>query len=82
MSNSQLCIYCSFKERGALNALLNLSDEEKSRGVIAISAGNHAQGMAHQGLKLGIPVTVLMPVHAPLVKVSCCTLTQYYCRQN
>jgi len=49
--------------------LLNLSDEEKSRGVITTSAGNHAQALAYQGSKLGIPVTVVMPVQAPRVKV-------------
>jgi len=50
--------------------LLNLSEEEKSRGVITVSAGNHAQGLAHQALKLGVSVTVVMPVQTPLVKVS------------
>ena len=62
--------FYSFKDRGALNALLNLSEEEKIRGVITTSAGNHAQALAHQGSKLGIPVTVVMPCQAPLVKVS------------
>ena len=59
----------SFKDRGALNALLNLKKEERARGVITTSAGNHAQGLAHQGQKLSIPVTVVMPVRTPLVKV-------------
>ena len=62
-------IFYSFKDRGSLNALLNLSKEEKSRGVITVSAGNHAQGLAHQGLTLNIAVTVIMPVQTPLVKV-------------
>ena len=59
----------SFKDRGALTALLNLTEEERNRGVITTSAGNHAQALAYQGSKLGIPVTVVMPVQAPLVKV-------------
>lgn len=58
----------SFKERGARNALLRLSKEEKERGVIAASAGNHALAMAYHGRDLGIPVTVVMPIFAPLVK--------------
>jgi len=51
----------SFKERGALNRLLLLSDDERRRGVIAVSAGNHAQGVARHGALLGIPVTIVMP---------------------
>jgi len=62
----------SFKERGARNALLQLSPEQRSRGVIAASAGNHAQGVAYHGALLGIPVTVVMPTFAPLIKVSNC----------
>lgn len=62
----------SFKERGARNALAQLSDEQKSRGVIAASAGNHAQALAYQGRLLGIPATVVMPQYAPLIKVSNC----------
>ena len=62
----------SFKERGACNALLLLSPEERRRGVIAASAGNHALALAHHGRRLGIPVTVVMPVHAPLVKQRRC----------
>ncbi|HSU65458.1 MAG TPA: threonine ammonia-lyase [Tepidisphaeraceae bacterium] len=62
----------SFKERGARNKLLLLSDEQKSRGVIAASAGNHALGLAYHGQTLGIPVTVVMPKWAPIVKVSNC----------
>ena len=62
----------SFKERGARNALLRLSDEQRKRGVIAASAGNHAQGVAYHGSLLGIPVTVVMPKFAALVKVTNC----------
>jgi threonine dehydratase len=62
----------SFKERGARNALLLLSDEARRRGVIAASAGNHAQGVAYHGSLLGIPVTVVMPRFAALVKVTNC----------
>ncbi|MGC6499813.1 MAG: threonine ammonia-lyase [Henriciella sp.] len=59
----------SFKERGALNKLMALSDDEKARGVIAASAGNHAQGVAYHGRRLGIPVTIAMPVTTPFNKV-------------
>jgi len=59
----------AYKERGALNKLLLLSDEEKARGVIAASAGNHAQGLAYHGQRLGVPVTIVMPVSTPFVKV-------------
>ncbi|MBA3810193.1 MAG: threonine ammonia-lyase [Caulobacteraceae bacterium] len=59
----------SFKERGALNKLSQLTDAEKTRGVIAASAGNHAQGLAYHGERLGIPVTIVMPVGTPHVKV-------------
>ena len=59
----------SFKERGALNRLLSLSEEERRAGVIAASAGNHAQGLAYHGQRLGIPVTIVMPVSTPVVKV-------------
>ena len=62
----------SFKERGARNALLMLSDEARGRGVIAASAGNHAQGVAYHGSLLGIPVTVVMPKFAALIKVTNC----------
>eukprot|EP00904_Undaria_pinnatifida_P008315 jgi/Undpi1/4613/HiC_scaffold_18.g07967.m1 len=62
----------SFKERGARNALMCLSDEEKKRGVIAASAGNHALALAWHGTQLGIPVTVVMPTIAPLTKVNKC----------
>jgi threonine dehydratase len=81
---SRLCgaeVYCkldhlqmtgSFKERGARNKLLLLPPEQRSRGVVAASAGNHALGLAYHGQDLGIPVTVHMPEWAPLVKVSNC----------
>ena len=59
----------SFKERGALNKLLSLSDEEKARGIIAMSAGNHAQGVAYHCQRLGIPATIIMPRYTPLNKV-------------
>ena len=62
----------SFKERGARNALMKLSAEQRQRGVIAASAGNHAQGIAYHGALLGIPVTVVMPRFAALIKVSNC----------
>jgi threonine dehydratase len=62
----------SFKERGARNALLQLTAEQRARGVIGASAGNHAQGIAYHGGLLCIPVTVVMPTFAPLVKVSNC----------
>ncbi len=62
----------SFKERGARNALAQLTPEAARRGVIAASAGNHALGLAWHGRQLGIPVTVVMPRFAPLVKVSRC----------
>jgi threonine dehydratase len=62
----------SFKERGACNALMLLPQEARRRGVIAASAGNHALALAYHGRRLGIPVTVVMPVHAPLVKQRRC----------
>lgn len=59
----------SFKERGALNRLTALSPEERRRGVIAMSAGNHAQGVAYHARRLGIPATIVMPIGTPMVKV-------------
>ncbi len=59
----------SFKERGALNRLLQLSAEERRRGVVAASAGNHAQGVAHHARRLGVPATIVMPETTPFVKV-------------
>jgi len=82
LSLSRLCgcdVYCkldhlqmtgSFKERGARNRLLLLDDAEKSRGVVAASAGNHALGLAYHGQLLGVPVTVVMPRWAPIIKVA------------
>ena len=81
---SRLCgceIYCkldhlqvtgSFKERGARNKLLLLPPEARARGVVAASAGNHAQALAYHGHELGIAVRVVMPKWAPLIKVSNC----------
>lgn len=62
----------SFKERGARNALLRLPEEQKRRGVITASAGNHALGLTYHARLLEIPVTVVMPRFAPLTKVSNC----------
>ena len=62
----------SFKERGARNALAQLPSDQQKRGVIAASAGNHAQALGYQGKLLGIPATVVMPKFAPLVKVNNC----------
>jgi threonine dehydratase len=59
----------SFKERGALNRLLALSPEERRRGVVAMSAGNHAQGVAYHANRLGIPATIVMPEGTPMVKI-------------
>ena len=81
---SELCgskIYCkleylqrtgSFKERGARNALMQLDIPQRKQGVVAASAGNHALGLAYHGKLLGIPVTVVMPVFAPLIKRFTC----------
>jgi threonine dehydratase len=87
LSLSRLCgaeIYCkldhlqvtgSFKERGARNKLkVMIEGGEAARGVIAASAGNHAQALAYHGQELAVPVTVVMPRWAPLVKVSNCRL--------
>jgi threonine dehydratase len=59
----------SFKERGAVNKLLTLDEDEKARGVIAMSAGNHAQAVAYHARRFGIPATIVMPETTPLVKV-------------
>ena len=59
----------SFKERGALNRLSALSEDERKRGVIAMSAGNHAQGVAYHAGRLGIPATIVMPEGTPFIKV-------------
>ena len=60
----------AYKERGALNKLLQLTPEERSRGVIAASAGNHAQAVAYHAKRLGIPATIVMPAPTPTVKVT------------
>ncbi len=60
----------AYKERGALNKLLQLTPEERARGVIAASAGNHAQAVAYHGSRLGIPVTIVMPEPTPTIKVT------------
>jgi threonine dehydratase len=59
----------SFKDRGALAKLLSLNEAQRRRGVIAMSAGNHAQGVAHHATRMGIPATIVMPVSAPFNKV-------------
>ncbi len=60
----------AYKERGALNKLLQLDAAERARGVVAASAGNHAQAVAYHGRRLGIPVTIVMPVSTPMIKVT------------
>lgn len=59
----------AYKERGALNALLQLNAEQRARGVIAASAGNHSQGLSYHGTRLGVPVTIVMPRTTPTVKI-------------
>ncbi|CAB3692585.1 L-threonine ammonia-lyase [Achromobacter animicus] len=60
----------SFKERGALNRMLTLSDQERAKGVIAVSAGNHAQGVAYHAQRMGVPAVIVMPRFTPTVKVA------------
>src|SRR5690349_12114513 len=60
----------SFKIRGALNAMLNLSEEARARGIIAASSGNHAQGIACAASLLGLRASILMPTHTPKRKVN------------
>src|SRR5436853_5821083 len=60
----------SFKERGAANKLMTLTEDEAARGVIAMSAGNHAQAVAYHAQRLGIAATIVMPKPTPFVKVS------------
>jgi threonine dehydratase len=60
----------AYKERGALNTLLQLDEDARSKGVIAASAGNHAQGVAYHATRLGIPSTIVMPSNTPTVKVT------------
>src|SRR5829696_847712 len=59
----------SFKERGALVKLASLTEEQRRKGVIAASAGNHAQGVAYHAKRLGIPAVIVMPRYTPAVKV-------------
>src|SRR5580698_1581057 len=59
----------SFKERGALNRLLQLDERERRSGVCTMSAGNHGQAVAYHAHRLGIPATIVMPRHTPFVKV-------------
>src|SRR6267378_4171610 len=59
----------SFKERGALNKLLRLDAAQQRAGVVAMSAGNHAQGVAYHALRLGIPATIVMPEGTPFIKI-------------
>ena len=59
----------SFKLRGAANKIFNLSDEEKKKGVVAVSAGNHAQGVAWAAQKLGVEATIIMPKPSPVIKI-------------
>jgi threonine dehydratase len=60
----------SFKERGALNCLLSLDDEQRKKGVVTASAGNHAQAVAYHATRLGIKSTIFMPTTTPLLKIS------------
>jgi threonine dehydratase len=60
----------AYKERGALNKLLQLTAEQRARGVVAASAGNHAQAVAYHGRRLGVPVTIVMPEATPLMKIT------------
>lgn len=60
----------SFKERGALNRMLALTPEERKKGVIAVSAGNHAQGVAYHAQRMGVPAVIVMPRFTPTVKVA------------
>jgi threonine dehydratase len=59
----------AFKERGALNKLLSLTEAERAAGVVAMSAGNHAQGVAYHAARLGIPATIVMPKGTPFTKI-------------
>jgi len=62
----------SFKERGACYTLMMLSDEDKRNGVISASLGNHAQALCYHGKRLNVPVTVVMPTVAPIIKIEAC----------
>ena len=65
----KLQLTASFKERGALNKIAQLRQDERARGVLAVSAGNHAQGVAHHAQRLGISAIIVMLCFAPAVKV-------------
>jgi threonine dehydratase len=65
----QLQFTSSFKERGVVNRLAQLTSVERSRGVVAMSAGNHAQGLAYHAVRQGIPTTIVMPLTTPNIKV-------------
>jgi threonine dehydratase len=69
LKHENLQFTASFKERGALSKLTGLDEATRARGVIAMSAGNHAQAVAYHGRRLGIPVTIVMPRFTPDVKV-------------
>ena len=69
MKFENLQFTAAYKERGALNKLLQLTAEERKRGVIAASAGNHSQGLAYHASRIGVPVTIVMPNNTPFVKV-------------
>lgn len=64
-----LQIMGSFKPRGALIKILQLTEEERQRGIVTMSAGNHAQGVAYHAQRLGIPATIVMPINTPLAKI-------------
>ena len=72
----------SFKERGALNFLLRLSDEQLRRGVCAASAGNHALALSFHAKRLGAPCHLVMPAAAPLVKVESCRTLGAHIQQS
>src|SRR5260221_813830 len=69
LKSETLQFTASFKERGALNKLLSLSDAERKRGVVAMSAGNHAQAVAYHAARLGIPAVIVMPKGSPNTKI-------------
>lgn len=72
LKTKDIIVYYSFKERGACYALMMLSDEHKRNGVISASLGNHAQALCYHGKRLGVPVTVVMPTVAPIIKIEAC----------
>lgn len=70
LKKDNLQITGSFKVRGAFNRISNLTEEERNRGVVAASAGNHAQGVALSAQYFGIPATIVMPENTPLTKIN------------